>query len=263
MKLSGHTILITGGSSGIGLELAGQLLALDNTVIITGRDAAKLEAARAKHPQLHTLVSDVTDPEAMAALHAQVLQRFPALNILVNNAGIIRRLNLHTLGTNPKDIAALAQEVSTNLVAPVQMTQMFLPHLKAQKVAAIINVSSGLAFVPFPVAPVYAATKAALHSYTQSLRIQMANTRVQVFELAPPATATPFNDGFSHAELDPSTLMDTTKMVRAAVRALQRGTLEIVPGPSAILRFLSRWAPSVAQLFFKKSVQLMLAEAAN
>ncbi len=259
MKLSGHTVLITGGSSGIGLELAIQLSTLGNTIIITGRDKNRLDAVRRAHPQVHTLQSDVTDPRAIAALHAQVLELFPSVNILINNAGIMRRLNLHALAC--EDVADVTREVSTNLMGPIQMTQVFLPHLKAQKIAAVINVSSGLAFVPFPMSPVYAASKAALHSYTQSLRVQMAQTNVRIIELAPPATATPLNDVFSTHEMDPRMLMNTSKLVRAAVRAIERGALEVTPGPSAILRLLGRWAPGLAQRMFKKPVELMLAGA--
>ena len=123
--------------------------------------------------------------------------------------------------------------------------------------AAVINVSSGLAFVPFSLSLVYAASKAALHSYTQSLRVQMARTNVRIIELAPPATATPLNDAFSKQEVDPRMLMDTSKLVRAAVRGIERGALEIAPGPSALLRLLGRWAPGLAQRMFKKPVELM------
>ena len=260
MKLTGHTVLITGGTSGIGLELAHQLDAMGNTVIVTGRDAGRLAAMGQAHPKIHAVESDVSDPSAIVALHTMVLQRFPALNILINNAGIMRRLNLHALAD--EDVTNVTREVSINLLGPIQMIQIFLPHLKAQKVAAIVNVSSALAFAPYPLSPVYAASKAALHSYTQSLRVQMAGTRLRVIELAPPAIATPLNDVFSKQEVDPRMLMDAAKLVRAAIAGIERGSLEITPGLSALLRFLGRWAPGLIQQMFKKWTAMMLAESA-
>src|SRR5215470_8058525 len=145
MNLSSNTILITGGSSGIGLGLATALAALDNTVIVTGRDAAKLEAAQRKVPKLQVVQSDVTDANAVASLYATVTQRFPSLNVLINNAGIMRKIDLLDARVDALD---LTREVDVNLVAPMRMIRQFLPHLRGRPEAAIVNVSSGLAFVP-------------------------------------------------------------------------------------------------------------------
>jgi uncharacterized oxidoreductase len=138
-------------------------------------------------PSVHSIQSDVSDPAAIAELYRQLVAEFPSLNVLINNAGIMRKINLHTSGS---DLLDLTREIDIDLNGAIRMTVQFLPHLKMQKRAAIVNVSSGLAFVPLAVLPVYCAAKAALHSFTQSLRIQLRTTNVTVFELAPPITQT-------------------------------------------------------------------------
>ena len=260
MKLSGNTILITGGTSGLGLELAAQLLALKNTVIVTGRNQARLNATQTKLPGVHTLQSDVSNPAAIASLFSEVTARFPGLNILINNAGIMRKINLHDTATDLQDVT---QEIETNLIAPMQMVKQFLPYLKAQETAAIVNVSSGLAFVPLPLSPIYCAAKAGLHSYTQSLRVQLKNTRVKVFELAAPGAKTPLNDIFSAQEVDSRMLMDPTKLVKIAIKGLRNDRLEIRPGLSKVIRLLSRLAPQLALNAFSKPVAAMVAQTAT
>ncbi len=239
MELRNHTILITGGSSGLGLEFARQLLALGNTVLITGRDQARLDQAQLLLPQVHAFRSDVSDPAAIAALHAQVVAQFPALNILLNNAGEIRKLNLNDPALTLPDVT---QEIDSNLSGPIRMVQQFLPHLKAQKIAAILHVNSGLALAPFPIAPVYGATKAGLRSYTQSLRVQLKPTAVQVFELVGPAANTPLNDRLGDA-VDNSQLMEPKDLIAATLTGMQQGQEEIYPGLAKVIRFLSRLAP--------------------
>src|SRR5258707_923545 len=153
MKTSDNTVLITGGTSGIGFELASQLLKLGNRVIITGRDAGRLEAAKAKLPGVQTHVSDASDPAAIAALHAEVVRAHPGLNVLVNNAGVMRKMNLNQGAAGGAAAAAsglldITREIETNLNGPIRMVKQFLAHLAAQPSAAIVNVTSGLAFVP-------------------------------------------------------------------------------------------------------------------
>src|SRR5579884_287711 len=157
MELSGNTILITGGSSGIGYEFAAQLLKRGNTIIVTGRDQAKLDEAQRNLTGIHIFQNDVSDPNAISWLFNVVVEKFPGLNILINNAGIMRKINLLDYGNGLEDIN---REIETNLVGAVRMVKQFLPHLKSQEFAAIVNVSSGLAFVPLPIAPVYCAAKA-------------------------------------------------------------------------------------------------------
>lgn len=237
MLLEGNTILITGGSSGIGLELARQLCT-HNTVIITGRDQAKLESAKAQLNGIHVIKSDVNNPQSIAELYVKVEQEFPALNILVNNAGVMRIMNLKE---NSADLASVTQEIDTNFSGTVRMTIKFLPLLKKQGEAAIVNVSSALAFVPLPASAIYCATKAAVHSFTQSLRVQLKNTNIKVFELAPPATKTPLLSG----TLEGIDAMDVVQLAKAAIRGLKRNQMEIRPGQSNLLRNLHRLVPSL------------------
>lgn len=243
MKMTGNTILITGGSSGIGLELARQLCT-ENTVIITGRNEEKLNAALATLRRAHAVRSDVSDIMAVAALHERIIAEFPSLNILVNNAGVMRKVNLRDRDI---DLAAINREVETNLSGPIRMVKRFLPHLEKQPSAGIVNVTSGLAFVPFPISPVYSATKAGLHAFTQALRVQMSKTTVKVFELAPPGTETPlFRGDFDAIDLGATKGMDAAKLARIAVQAMRDDVFEIRPGLSNVLKLMSRIAPGLA-----------------
>lgn len=239
MKLQQRTVLITGGTSGIGLALARQLLERGNTVIVTGRDQARLDATGRALPAAHLFNSDAGNPEAIKALGDAVLARFPALDTLVNNAGIMRNLKL----AEPSGAEDVTREITTNLCGPVRMVQQFLPHLLERPDALIVNVSSGLAFLPFPAAPIYCATKAAMHSYTQSLRIQLAGTGVTVVELAPPGTETPLFRREFAAEMKREKAMPPEDLARRAVAAIEAGKLEIRPGVANVLRTMSRIAP--------------------
>jgi uncharacterized oxidoreductase len=255
MKLSGNTILITGGTSGIGLELARQLHR-DNTIIVTGRDPGKLREVGTTLAGVHCIQSDVSDPSAIAALYDKVTQEFPALNMLINNAGIMRKINFHG---GAADLIGLTREIDINLSGPIRMVKQFLPHLRRQKSSAVVNVSSGLAFVPFPLSPVYSATKAGLHSFTRVLRVQMRATNVKVFELAPPGTETPlFRGDFDETDLGGLSGMDVVKMTRLAIRGLERDVLEIRPGLSNVLKLLSRVAPGFALNMLAKSAAASL-----
>src|SRR5438067_9481205 len=186
MKLRNRTILITGGSAGIGLAFALRFVELGNEVIVTGRRQAVLEEMKAKYPKLHTIQSDVADPAQIAALAARVKADFPKLDVLMNNAGIMLYKNLRAPAT---DLAALMTEVNINVGGVIGMTSAFIDILTANK-GTVINVSSALAFVPLPAARIYSATKAAIHSYTQSLRFQLEEAGVEVIELMPPAVKT-------------------------------------------------------------------------
>ena len=240
MKLQGRTVLITGGTSGIGLELARQLLGRGNTVIVTGRDAQRLEEAREALPGLNALQSDVSDPASIRALHDDVLARFPALDVLVNNAGIMRNLNLN----DAHDLTDVTREIDINLAGPIRMVQQFLPHLKGCASALVVNVSSGLAFIPMPAAPVYCATKAAMHSFTQSLRVQLAGSSVSVVELAPPGVETKLLRGEFAEEMRGQKAMDPKTLVAKAIAGIEAGHQEIRPGVANMLKAMSRIAPS-------------------
>lgn len=192
MKTTGNTILITGGGSGIGLALAQRWHDAGNVVIVTGRNSAKLDAAIEGRANMHAMPLDVTDADAIAAFAADVVQRFPDLNVLVNNAGVM----MYEALDGERNLSDAEATVVTNLLGPIRLTDALIDHLVARGNGAIVNVTSGLAFVPLPKAPTYSATKAALHSYTQALRVQLAG-RVDVIELAPPAVRTELTPGQS------------------------------------------------------------------
>ncbi len=241
MELQNNTILITGGTSGFGYEFASRLIDLGNTVIITGRDKAKLDLTKKKLPKIHTFQSDVSKSEAIAQLFVEVTSRFPDLNMLINNAGEMRKINLQDASIDLHDIT---REVEINLMGPIRMIQEFLPHLKTKKTAAILNVTSGIALVPFPISPIYGATKSGLRSYTQSLRVQLKNTNIKVFELVAPGSKTPLNDKFAKVDgFDDKMLMEPGKLIATAIKGLQKDTYEIYPGLANIMKIVSRVAP--------------------
>jgi uncharacterized oxidoreductase len=192
MQLNKNTILITGGSSGIGSALAERFLALDNEVIVIGRHEKTLLDFKAKYPRVHIRVSDAGIAADRIALTHEVLREFPTLNVLINNAGIQRKVDM----TANESWEEREREISINLSGPVHFCALFIPHLQRQVRPHIVNVSSGLAFVPFARVPVYCATKAALHSLTMSLREQLKQSPIAVTEIIPPAVKT--NLGGAH-----------------------------------------------------------------
>ena len=191
MHMTGNTILVTGGSSGIGMGLAEAFVAAGNEVVVCGRRKDALDAIKNKVPALHVLVGDTGNAEARTRLFAEVTTRFPRLNVLVNNAGIQRKVDF----AKGESWAETATEIAINLEGPMHLSMLFASHLGKQQHAVIANVSSGLAFVPIAAMPVYCATKAALHSFTLSLRHQLSPS-IEVVEIIPPAVRT--NLGGSH-----------------------------------------------------------------
>ncbi|MBB6129399.1 SDR family oxidoreductase [Mucilaginibacter lappiensis] len=240
MKLKNNTILITGGTSGFGLEFAKRLLELGNTVIVTGRDPIKLASAKKNLAGLHIFQSDVSNPEEIANLYKTVIAQFPKLNVLINNAGQMRKISLHDSSIGLLDIT---REIETNLMGPIRMVQAFIPHLKQIPSAAILNVTSGLALVPFPISPIYGATKSGLRSYTKSLRVQLKNTRIKVFELIAPAAKTPLNDEFRNLDGYNVKQMNPVELVDIAFNGMEKDKYEIYPGVARVLYFMSRIAP--------------------
>jgi uncharacterized oxidoreductase len=200
MNLSGNTILITGGGSGIGRGLAESFHALGNQVVIAGRRKHALDETTAANPGMKSITLDIENPSAIRALAAQVAAEFPSLNVLVNNAGIMRRENL--LAQQP-DLADAEAIVATNLLGPIRLTAALLPLLQKQPRSTIVNVSSGLAFLPLALTPTYCATKAAIHSYSLSLRYQLRSTTTEVLEIIPPYVATNLMDGASNPRAMP------------------------------------------------------------
>lgn len=192
MNITGNTILITGGGSGIGRGLAEALHAQGNQVIIAGRRKAAIEETAAANPGMKFLPLDIEDRGAVRAFAGRVAVEFPALNVLINNAGIMRPEDLLA---QQDDLADAESTVITNLLGPIRLTAALLPLLRKQPHSTIINVSSGLAFVPLALTPTYSATKAAIHSYTISLRYQLRDTAIEVLEIVPPYVQTDLMDG--------------------------------------------------------------------
>ena len=256
MRLTGRTILITGGSAGIGLAFALKFLELGNEVIVTGRRKAVLDAVKAQHPKLHTIQSDVGDPDEIAALAARVKRDFPNLDLLMNNAGVGLAKNLKA---SANDLTGLMTEMEINVGGVIRTTAALIDLLTANH-GTVINVSSALAFVPVPAMPIYSATKAAVHSYTQSLRFQLEGSGVEVIELMPPAVRTDMTSEFDEAGISTIT---TDELVKHTIAALRAGKQEIRPGQSNLLALMRRLAPSfVNRQLWKASRALVPAEAA-
>ena len=189
MKLSGNTILITGGSAGIGLAFAERFIKAGNKVIVCGRRESVLHNVKEKYQSIVTRVADVSIESERIALFDWVTENYPEVNVLVNNAGIQQRFNV--LKADAKNNwSYFNKEINTNIEAPVHLSMLFAPFFAKKEDATIINVTSGLAFTPAMFAPIYSATKAALHSFTMSLRYQLTETSVEVIEVAPPAVNT-------------------------------------------------------------------------
>jgi uncharacterized oxidoreductase len=187
MQTTGNTILITGSTSGIGRALAESFHKLGNQVIVAGRRQALLNEVTAANPGMASVALDVQDIDSLVPFAADIARQFPSLNVLINNAGIMQAENLTDGSDNAESIDSI---VEINLLAPLHLTTALLPHLQKQPHATVMTVSSGLAFLPLAMTPTYCASKAAIHSWTQSLRYQLRNSSVQVLELVPPYVQT-------------------------------------------------------------------------
>jgi uncharacterized oxidoreductase len=237
MNLTGRTILITGGSSGIGLAFALKFAELGNEVIVTGRRQVVLDKVKAKYPRLHTIQSDAADLAQIAALAARVKADFPKLDVLMNNAGVMLHKNLKAPAA---DSAGLMTEMNINVGGVIWTTSAFIDILTANK-GTVINTSSLFAFAPLPSAPIYSAAKAAIHSYTQSLRFQLEEAGVEVIELMPPGVKTDLT--IDLPEGDGITLMTTDELVKQSFASLRAGALEIRPGKTNLIAAMRRLAP--------------------
>jgi len=254
MNLKDSTVLITGGTSGIGLEFVKQLSEKGANIIITGRNLTALNATKNEFPKIQTFQSDVSKSKDIESLYTLVTQQFPELNIIINNAGIMRNLDLQDARLPLENVT---NEIEINLSGTIQMNHQFLPHLKSKVSSAIVNLSSGLAFLPFPLSPVYSAAKSGIHAYSQVLRLQLKNTSIRVFELAPPATKTTLMNAFSK-DLDEDSagpVMTVEKMVRIAIQGLSSDTYEIKPGMSKVLYLMGRIAPHFFLNYMNKTIE--------
>lgn len=240
MKQSQQIVLITGGGSGIGLAIAKKFLQNNNTVIITGRNISKLEKVKTENPNIHIFQSDVTDEADVRILVDDVDEKFEGLDILINNAGI---MNLVDTGNEENDLQKQMQEIEINYNSPIRMLHYFLPLLKKSKNAVLVNVSSGLAYVPFAQAPVYSGTKSALHFWTLGIRPQLRPHNIKVVELLPPVVDTPLAHGANIAEDDNLKPMPPKKLADIFWKDYIKGKEEITPGISKQLKLMSRLAP--------------------
>ncbi len=240
MKTSGNTILITGGATGIGLALAEAFIQAGNAVIICGRREGRLLEAQRSLPALHTYACDLSLAEKRRALFDWATASFPRLNILVNNAGIQRRIDFRQ-GT--AELLAGENEIEINLQAPVHLSALFIPHLMRQAEAALVMVSSGLGFIPLSFMPVYCATKAALHSLSWSLRRQLRQTSVKVFELVPPTTDTELDHGARGRAGQADRGIAPRQVAGAALKGMAQDEYEIAVGQAQFLRQGARSDP--------------------
>ena len=242
MKISGNTVLITGGATGIGFALAEAFLNARNVVIICGRRRHKLQEAKRKLPGLHVKSFDVSDEHERESLLRWVNSTFSNFNILVNNAGIQRQIDF-TSPSIARSVHSENDEVTINLIAPIRLCALFTPKLLKKKNAAIVNISSGLAFVPIAMMPVYCATKAAIHSFTISLRHQLRGTSVRVFEAAPPTTDTELDRAFAGEEEEAYRGISPREVAAAILQGIQADTQEIIIGEAKGLYNESRSNP--------------------
>ncbi len=245
MKIANNTILITGGATGIGLALAKDFIANNNTVIICGRRKEKLEDAKKLLPAVIIRQCDVGDLQQRRELYQFCIDNYPAINMLINNAGMQREINFLK---GEENYLGGDNEVIINMDACFHLTALFIPHFLKQKEAAIVNVTSGLGLVPLVIAPVYSATKAGLHSFTISLRKQLANTSIKVFEIIPPVVDTDLDRGARNRREQKDKGISPEKVSSVSIAALARDKFEIPVGIIKMLRIGSRISP---KLFLK------------
>ena len=244
MQTTNNTVLITGGSSGIGLALAEALLQKGNEVLICARHQDKLAAAQQKLPRLHTRVCDVADKKDREALFEWATTHFPAINILVNNAGVQKEIDFVTGAAGLDE----ESEIDINLKGSIHLCALFTPYfLQQQKECAIVNITSGLAFIPLKIVPVYCATKAALHSFSMSLRSQLSKTNIRVFEVAPPIVQTNLHRE-AKARKQAQRGVPATDVAAATVKAIEKNNYQAIIGQAKSLKGAARFAP----LFFHK-----------
>ena len=241
MKESQQIVLITGGSSGIGLALAKKFMANNNTVIITGRNLSKLQAVQKDFPKIQIFQSDVSNDADVRMLADEIQEKFGGIDILINNAGI---MNLVDAGNENNDLQKQMQEIEINYNSPIRVLHYFLPQLKKSKSAVLVNVSSGLAYVPFAQAPTYSGTKSALHFWTKGIRPQLKPHNIKVVELLPPVVDTPLAQGADIAEDDNLKPMPPEKLADIFWKDFIKGKEEITPGISKQLKLMSRLAPN-------------------
>jgi short-subunit dehydrogenase involved in D-alanine esterification of teichoic acids len=245
MIAAGNTVLITGGSSGIGLALAKCFLLFKNKVIITSRDTTKLEQIKNHFPEIVTFAGDLTDKNSLDELVLFIEQQHSDLNILINNAAVQYNYNFTD---EPNLTYKIDYEVSANIAAPIKLTGLLLPLLLKNKNSAIVNVSSGLFIAPKKSASVYCATKSAIHSFTKTLRYQLENTDIKVFEIIPALIDTPMTAGRGKSKISPEQLTDEF------FRNFKADKFESYIGKTKLLKFVNRLSPKLADKIMKNGL---------
>jgi uncharacterized oxidoreductase len=250
MRTHDNTILITGGATGIGFSLAEAFVKAGNDVIVCGRRESKLEDAKKKLPQIHTIDCDLSREGDRRSLFDHMSSTFPDINILINNAGIQRMIDFKK-GTT--ELFAGEDEIEINFKAYVHMSAYFIPLFLERKEAAIINISSGLGFIPLAITPVYSATKAAIHSFSMSIRHQLRNTPIKVFEVIPPTVNTDLDKGARDRRGQKDKGISPFEVAQAVIDGLEKDEFEIAIGmaqnlilgsrnnPEQIFQNINRW----------------------
>ncbi|MBD2629271.1 SDR family oxidoreductase [Trichormus variabilis] len=241
MQLTGNTVLITGGASGIGLALARKFLCTNNKVIIINRNQQKLASVKAALPDITIEQADITDVQTLE----HITQKYSQINILINNAGIQYNYDFTDRKISPD---LIDRELRTNLIAPLQLILLMIPHLLIKQSAAIINVTSGLALVPKQSAPIYCSSKAGLHIASKALRWQLEGTSIKVFEIIAPLVDTPMTQGRGKGKIQPDTL------VEEFWRNFSRDQYEMLIGKSKLLYLLQRFLPQVAEKIIRSGL---------
>ena len=245
MKVQDNVILITGGTSGIGLTLMKRFIAEGNKVIITGRNLTKLKELKASHQNLDIFCGDLSEANVIDDLVNFIQSNHSNLNILINNAGV--QFNYHFI--SEKEVAQkIKYEIATNFIAPILLNTKLLPILKKNSESSIVNVSSGLFLAPKESASVYCATKSALHTYTKTLRYQLESEGIKVFEIIPALIETPMTAGRGKNK------MSTEELVDEFFKNFRYNYFEIYIGKTKLLKYLSRFLPNIADNMMRKGL---------
>lgn len=245
MRTTGNTVLITGGSSGIGLALAKRFLEFGNKVIITGRKEEKLKHIKTEFPEIITFAGDLTDKNVLDELVLFIEQHHADLNILVNNAAIQYNYNF---ADEPELTYKIDYEVSANITAPIKLTGLLLPLLLKNNNSAVINVSSGLFIAPKKSASVYCASKAAIHSFSKTLRYQLEQTETKVFEIIPALIDTPMTEGRGKSKISPE------QLTNEFFRNFEKDHYECYIGKTKLLKLINRLSPKLADNIMKNGL---------
>lgn len=245
MITTGNTVLITGGSSGIGLALAKRFLQLSNKVIITGRNKNKLEEVNNAFPEIITFCGDLTDKNSLDELVLFMEQQYADLNILINNAAVQYNYNF----ADERELTyKIDYEVAANITAPIKLTGLLLPLLLKNSNSAIVNVSSGLFIAPKKSASVYCASKSAIHSFSKTLRYQLEHTDTKVFEIIPALIDTPMTEGRGKSKISPEQLTDEF------FRNFEKDKFESYIGKTKLLKYINRLSPRLADNIMKNGL---------